>query len=92
MKNSIYSNNPNATSMVFRVPIYDVQNPTNSSFVKLDGDGMTQTLKFKPNDSIFFSVHLSNGELFKTLESETYSPLSPNPEIQISAAFSFKKV
>ena len=92
MKNSIYSNNPNATSMVFRVPIYDVQNPTNSSFVKLDGDGMTQTLKFKPNDSIFFSVHLSNGELFKTLESETYSPLNPNPEIQISAAFSFKKV
>ena len=53
---------------------------------------MTQTLKFKPNDSIFFSVHLSNGELFKTLESETYSPLNPNPEIQISAAFSFKKV
>lgn len=92
MKNSIYSNNPNATSMVFRVPIYDVQNPTNSSFVKLDGDGMTQTLKFKPNDSIFFSVHLSNGELFKTLENETYAPLSPNPEIQISAAFSFKRV
>lgn len=92
MKNSIYSNNPNATSMVFRVPIYDVQNPINSSFVKLDGDGMTQTLKFKPNDSIFFSVHLSNGELFKTLENETYSPLSPNPEIQISAAFSFKRV
>lgn len=92
MKNSIYSNNPNATSMVFRVPIYDVQNPTNSSFVKLDGDGMTQTLKFKPNDSIFFSVRLSNGELFKTLETETYSPLNPNPEIQISAAFSFKKV
>jgi hypothetical protein len=91
MKNSIYSNNPNSTSMVFRVPIYDVQNPTNSSFVKLDGDGMTQTLKFKPNDSIFFSVHLSNGELFKTLESETYAPLAPNPEIQISAAFSFKR-
>ena len=92
MKNSIYSNNPNATSMVFRVPIYDVQNPINSSFVKLDGDGMTQTLKFKPNDSIFFSVHLSNGELFKTLDLELYSPLPPNPEIQISAAFSFKKV
>ena len=92
MKNSIYSNNPNATSMVFRVPIYDVQNPNNSSFVKLDGDGMTQTLKFKPNDSIFFSVHLSNGELFKTLENETYAPLAPNPEIQISASFSFKRV
>jgi hypothetical protein len=92
MKNVIYSNNPNATRMVFRAPIYDVQNPNNSSFVNLDGDGMIQTLKFKPNDNLFFSVHLSNGELYETLEKENYSPLHPNPEIQISASFSFKRV
>ena len=92
MKNVIYSNNPNATRMVFRAPIYDVQNPNNSAFVNLDGDGMMQTLKFKPNDNLFFSVHLSNGELYQTLEKETYSPLAPNPEIQISASFSFKRV
>lgn len=92
MKNSIYSNNPNATSAVFRVPIYDVQNPIASAFVKLDGDGMTQTLKFKPNDNIFFSVRLPNGELFKTLELERYSPQQPNPDIQISAMFSFKRL
>ena len=91
-KNAIYSNNPNATSMVFRVPIYDVQNPINSSFVKLDGDGMVQTLKFKPNDNIFFSVRLSNGELFKTVDAELYNPFPPNPEIQISAIFSFKMI
>jgi hypothetical protein len=78
--------------MVFRAPIYDVQNPNNSSFVNLDGDGMIQTLKFKPNDNLFFSVHLSNGELYETLEKENYSPLHPNPEIQISASFSFKRV
>ena len=92
MKNAIYSNNPNATRMVFRAPIYDVQNPNNSAFVNLDGDGMVQTLKFKPNDNLFFSVHLSNGELYRTLENETYGPLNPNPEIQISASFSFKRV
>ena len=92
MKNSIYSNNPNATSAVFRVPIYDVQNPIASAFVKLDGDGMTQTLKFKPNDNIFFSVRLPNGELFKTLDLERYSPQQPNPDIQISALFSFKRL
>jgi hypothetical protein len=92
MKNSIYSNNPNATSAVFRVPIYDVQNPIASAFVKLDGDGMTQTLKFKPNDNIFFSVRLPNGQLFKTIEQERYSPQQPNPDIQISALFSFKKL
>ena len=92
MKNVIYSNNPNATRMVFRAPIYDVQNPNNSSFVNLDGDGMVQTLKFKTNDNLFFSVHLSNGELYKTLENENYAPHIPNPEIQISASFSFKRV
>lgn len=92
MKNSIYSNNPNATSMIFRAPIYDVQNPIASSFVKLDGDGMVQTLKFKPNDNLFFSVYLSNGELFQTLEPESYGPLPPNPDIQISALFSFKRL
>ena len=92
MKNSIYSNNPNATSAVFRFPIYDVQNPIASAFVKLDGDGMVQTLKFKPNDNIFFSVRLPNGQLFKTLEQEIYSPQQPNPDIQISALFSFKRL
>jgi hypothetical protein len=92
MKNTIYSNNPNATSMIFRVPIYDVQNPIASAFVKLDGDGMVQTVKFKPNESIFFSVHLPNGELFKVLDQEQYGPYTPNPDIQISALFSFKRV
>ena len=92
MKNSIYSNNPNATSAVFRVPIYDVQNPIASAYVKLDGDGMVQTLKFKPNDNIFFSVRLSNGQLFKTLEQDRYSPQQPNPDIQISALFGFKRL
>lgn len=91
-RNAIYSNNPNAVRAVFRVPIYDVQNPIASAFVKLDGDGMIQTLKFKSNDNIFFSVRLPNGELFKTLEAEKYSPYEPNPDIQISALFSFKKL
>jgi hypothetical protein len=91
-RNAIYSNNPNAVRAVFRVPIYDVQNPIASAFVKLDGDGMIQTLKFKPNDNIFFSVRLPNGDLFKTLEAEKYSPYEPNPDIQISALFSFKKL
>jgi hypothetical protein len=91
-KNIIYSNNSNANNMVFRVPIYDVQNPISSAFVKLDGDGMFQTLNFKPNESIFFSVLLPNGDIFKVVEEEKYSPYSPNPDIQISALFSFKKV
>ena len=91
-RNVIYSNNPNSTRMTFRVPIDDVPNPVISSFVKIDGDGMVQTLKFKPNDNLKFSVRLPNGEVYQTEEREFYSPREPNPEIQISALFSIKKL
>lgn len=92
MKNTIYSNNPNSTRMVFRATIDDVPNPIISSFVKVDGDGMVQTLKFKPNDNLRFSVRLSNGEVYEVIEPENFSPLPPNPEIQISALFSIKRL
>jgi hypothetical protein len=91
-KNTIYSNNPNATRMVFRATINDVPNPVFSSFVKVSGDDMTQTIKFKPNDNLRFSVRLSNGDIYQTLEQENFSPKAPNPEIQISAVFSIKRL
>ena len=90
--NIIYSNNPNSTKMLFRCPIKDVPNPVNSTFIKIDGSGMVQTIKFRPNDNLFFSVHLPNGDLFKTILPETFSPEPPNPVIQISACFSIKRV
>lgn len=91
-KNAIYSNNFNAAKVTFRVPITDVQNPMNTSFLNFDGDRMIQTIKFNPHDNLFLSVRLSNGELFKTAETELFSPSSPNPEIQISACFKLKKI
>lgn len=92
MKNTIYSNNPNASRMVFRAVIDDVPNPIISSFVKVDGDGMVQTLKFKPNDNLRFSVRLPNGEVYGVTEPENFSPLPPNDDIQISATFSIKRL
>ena len=92
LKNIIYSNNPNATNVTFRVPIFDVQNPLISSFIKVDGNGMRQTIKFTPNDTLLFSVTLSNGEVFETVFSDTLSPASPNPLVQISALFSIKRL
>lgn len=91
-KNTIYSNNPNATRMIFRATINDVPNPVFSSFVKVSGDDMTQTIKFKPNDNLRFSVHLPNGDIYRTLEEENFAPEAPNPEIQISAVFSIKRL
>lgn len=92
MKNVIYTNNPNASRMVFRAAIDDVQNPESSSFIKIDGDGMVQTLKFKPNDNLRFSVHLSNGDVFNTVIDELFAPNAPRPSTQISALFSIKRI
>ena len=92
LKNIIYSNNPNATSVIFRAPIYDIQNPTTTPFVRITGGGMAQTIKFKPNDNLYFKVTLSSGESYQTILPEYYSPRSPNPYAQITALFSFKRL
>ena len=89
---AIYSNNPNSTSMIFRAAVDDVNNPITSSFVKIDGDGMTQTLKFKPNDNLKFSVRMSRGELYKTDREDRLPPGEADPEIQISACFSIRRL
>lgn len=91
-RNILYSNNPNSSRMLFRAPIDDIPNPVVSSFIKIDSDGTVQTVKFKPNDTLHFSVHLPNGELYQTVLSENFSPLPPNAENQISALFAIKKL
>ena len=90
--NAIYSNNPNATKMVFRVPVYDVQDPESTPFVRLISSNMTQVLKFNPDNNLLFSVRLSNGEIYNTIIPEFYSPSTPNPQVQISAIFRLKKI
>jgi len=89
--NLIYSNNPHSTKILFRAVVDDTTLPVSAPFIKINSDGMVQTVKFKGNDGFVFSVLLPNGELFKTLEQEFVSPTVPNPMIQISASFSFKR-
>jgi len=88
----IYTNNTHATKAVFRVPINDVPNPVVSSFIKIDGGGMVQTLKFKPNDNLYFCVKLSTGEIFETVDKDNVGPKFPRGEIQISALFAIKRL
>ena len=92
LKNILYSNNPNSTNVIFRAPIYDVQSPLSTPFVRIDSAGMTQTIKFKPNDNLYFRISLPNGDNFETVLEEYFSPSAPNPLGQISALFSFKRV
>lgn len=91
-KNIIYSNNPNATNALFICPINDTTNPLISSFVKIDSAGMTQTVKFKPNDSLRFKVYLPNGELFKPIQTDNEPPYPPIGYLQIEVVFSIKRL
>lgn len=91
-RNNIYSNNPHARKALFKCSIKDISYPVQSPYVKLDGNGMVQTIKFKPTDRLYFRVILSDGTLFEVEDEETFSPLPPNPSIQINALFSIRRV
>ncbi len=88
---TMYSNNPHEGKCLFKVPIYNTVAPTTSPFVPLSVS-MVQTVKFKPNDNFQFAVYLPNGELFQTLLTDTIPPFSPNPNLQVSATFSIKRL
>jgi hypothetical protein len=88
----MYSNNPNAYRMLFRALVNDTATPATSPFIKIDGDGMTHAVKFKPNDSFKLGVYHGNGTLFETSLQDTTPPTQPNPMAQISACFSFKRM
>lgn len=89
--NILASNNPNATKATFRVMIPNVSNPQEQRFVSIDSS-MVCTMKFKPNDTLFLKITLPNGDLFKTVIPETYTPQVPNNLTQISALFSMHKI
>lgn len=90
-RNILYSNNPHAVRSTFVVPVYDVNDPLSTQFLSLSTNGVTQTMRFKPNDNLRFSLRIPSGALFN-VGPDTASPLAPNPRIQISAVFSIKRI
>lgn len=90
-KGVIYSNNPNASRALFKVSIQDTNNPEKTSFIKLKGDGV-QTIKFKPNDYLYFRVFLNDGTLFETSKPDNSPPLPPDFFVQISAEFEIRRL
>lgn len=86
------SNNPIIQkNIMFKAPMVYNYHPNEAAFLTLDGHGMVQQLKFKPNDSFNFAVYLPNGELFLT-EDDYKSPSEPNPLLQISACFKITRL
>ena len=88
----IYSNNPHSRRMMFRAAIDDVSNPGSTPFIKINSDGQSMTVKFKPNDNLRVSVRLPSGEVFQTILAETLPPEAPNPFAQISMMFSIRRI
>ncbi len=91
-QNIIYSNNPKSNKALFIAPVTDISQPVNSSFLKIDGGAMSQTVKFKPNDTLKFSVFLPDGKLFEPVQSDCFSPYPPDLRLQIDAIFSIRRL
>ena len=87
----IMSNNPNSQRAVFRCPIGDTDNPTIATFLKVRSEQI-QTFEFNIYEDIIFEVYLPDGTLFQTMNLDTISPIPPNPNLQISAVFSFELI
>ena len=83
----IYSNNPNSNKALFIAPVGLLVNPDTGTFLKLSSR-MVQTIKFKPNDNLKFSVYLPDGTLFEPISNDLYPPYEPDDNIQIEAVFS----
>ena len=83
------TNNPNAREALFRVPM-NIQLKEQSYFT-LDTTNPPQSISFKPDDSLHFSVCLPNGELLQLKDSDWFSPSPPNPFLQINATFSITR-
>lgn len=90
--NTIYSNNPHTSKVMFRASIDGNPDPFSSKFIRINGDQMTQIVKFKPNDNLHFSIILPGGGVFSTTVLDTSSPNPPDDEIQVSSLFSLRRL
>jgi hypothetical protein len=88
---TIYSNNPPSTDALFVVLITDITDPITSTFVKLRCSTVVR-VKFKPNDSLHFSVTLPDGTYVTPAMPDYFSPYAPNPALQIHATFGIKPI
>jgi hypothetical protein len=85
--NLLFSNNPNATRAMFTASVTNIENLERSTYVVLEGDDMTQPVRFRLDTNFKFRITLPDGEVFETVTQDTKSPQAPNPKVQIRALF-----
>jgi hypothetical protein len=86
----LYSNNPNAKRATFKIPLG--LNLNQETFFTLKDAKCIQTIKFKPDQPIRFTLTLPNGEPVTFATADNLSPLEPNPLLQISGCFAIRRM
>ncbi len=91
-ENIITSNNPNARHALFNCAVTNIVDPAAATFVKIDASSMLQSIKFKPNSSLYFKVYLPDGTPFQPAQADNPSPLPANALLQVEATFALTRV
>lgn len=90
--NTSYSNNPNATKKIFRVPVSDFSTSVDDAFLTLDKSNSLQTIRINPFGNFKFGVYLPDGSPIVTSKIDTTSPYPPNTFLQFSAIFALRRI
>ena len=87
----IESNYPVARKSLFKVPVSFLPN---NNWLTLQGSFMSQTISFRENDALHFTVYLPDGTILDFLPNNQYTyfeqykfPVSSDPSNQIQAVF-----
>lgn len=89
---SLYTNNVYGQKALFAVPISDVTSPTASKFLNLDKVRYSRQISINPHEPLKIRIFLPNGETFSPNDMDTLPPFPPNPQLQISAIFTLKRL
>ena len=86
----LYSNNPNTSRVLFKVPVNEYFGDT--SFITLKDSKAKQTVYFDPSQDLFFELSLPDGTVISFNEFDNMPPYPPNPFLQINILVSMKKI
>jgi len=86
----LYSNNPNTSRVIFKVPVNEYFGDT--SFITLKDSKAKQTVYFDPSQDLFFELTLPDGTVVSFNELDNMPPYPPNPFLQINILVSMKKI
>lgn len=86
----MFSNNPNSPLVMFKVPVD--QYFGNTSFITLTNAKTKQVVRFDQNSDIRFVVTLPDGTVVNFADTDNFSPLNPDPFLQVNALFAMRKM